>query len=583
MPAITLKDSIYIGTGTKDDSALAQFDSTTQGTAVPRMTTTQRDAIVTPITGLEIYNTTTGAKNIYNGSSWVAGGLSVVGFADFDTDVSDTMKFADGAYLDNPTVVVTSDGATITLAFEDSGGGDVRVIFSAGVVIVDCTPTLTATLTAGSDTAPMLNYAYILESAPTVITISTSGFPVTRHAPVATVLCQSAASMVPPVGPYKVHAWTNHMSNGDGGHLDHLNSWVRKQNATWEDGVNQTYTITTNGGSADNVIFTSSSGTVLQLHDHTFPAFSGTPDMYVVNGATAYAIATDLNTLLTDSASGSMSGRRFSLVVWGVVSQDTGDCKLYVNLPSGSYNSDAAVIADSSKFSNYTIPSEFTGTGFLISEWKLRHQTSASGTWSNVQQVNLRGQPPTIGAGGGVAGSTEFEDSTFKILAVADNTKEIIFDASNITTATTRTITMPDADVTLGGGGVPTVYQNTFKLTSNLDNTTSTYADIDATNIKQTVTLTGGETIDVVYFFSNVIQITGGTGTYKLVADTTDADSVIELEYGRSANAGSLTLLGRWTGLGAGTFDFKPQFKTSANTARVETLSPVSWKVFVYA
>lgn len=134
-----------------------------------------------------------------------------------------------------------------------------------------------------------------------------------------------------------------------------------------------------------------------------------------------------------------------------------------------------------------------------------------------------------------------------------------------------------------GGGATPTFFHGEFFLSSNIDITSGTYADIDATNIKQSVTLTGGETVVAKFYLSNVTQITGGTGTYKLVAGTTDADTVVEVQYGRSADDGSLTLVGQWTGLVAATHDFKPQFKTSANTARVETLSPVTWEVIVYA
>lgn len=55
-----------------DASALFQVDSTTQGVLIPRMTTTQRDNIPSPSTGLEIYNTTTNEPNYYNGTSWVS-------------------------------------------------------------------------------------------------------------------------------------------------------------------------------------------------------------------------------------------------------------------------------------------------------------------------------------------------------------------------------------------------------------------------------------------------------------------------------------------------------------------------------
>ena len=47
-------------------------------------------------------------------------------------------------------------------------------------------------------------------------------------------------------------------------------------------------------------------------------------------------------------------------------------------------------------------------------------------------------------------GTTDFDDSTFRVSDNGDSTKKIALEASGITTATVRTITMPDADVDLG-------------------------------------------------------------------------------------------------------------------------------------
>ena len=58
---------------TSDPSAVAaiEISSTTKGLLLPRMTTTQRDAI-TAVAGLVIYNTTTTKMECYDGATWQA-------------------------------------------------------------------------------------------------------------------------------------------------------------------------------------------------------------------------------------------------------------------------------------------------------------------------------------------------------------------------------------------------------------------------------------------------------------------------------------------------------------------------------
>lgn len=65
-------------------SAMLSMSSTTLGFLPPRMTTAQRDAISSPATGLQVYNTTTNQYNLYDGTSWMpfsqsAGGTVTAG------------------------------------------------------------------------------------------------------------------------------------------------------------------------------------------------------------------------------------------------------------------------------------------------------------------------------------------------------------------------------------------------------------------------------------------------------------------------------------------------------------------------
>ncbi|KKN98406.1 hypothetical protein LCGC14_0144980 [marine sediment metagenome] len=56
--------------GAPGASAICQMDSTTKGFLPPRMTPTQRDAIVSPATGLLVFNTTGNGYNFYTGANW---------------------------------------------------------------------------------------------------------------------------------------------------------------------------------------------------------------------------------------------------------------------------------------------------------------------------------------------------------------------------------------------------------------------------------------------------------------------------------------------------------------------------------
>jgi len=54
-----------------NSSALLQADSTTKGFLKPRLTTAQKNAIVTPAAGLEVYDTDLNRPCFYSGSAWV--------------------------------------------------------------------------------------------------------------------------------------------------------------------------------------------------------------------------------------------------------------------------------------------------------------------------------------------------------------------------------------------------------------------------------------------------------------------------------------------------------------------------------
>jgi len=328
------------------------------------------------------------------------------------TNTGGVLKIFNGAILEDTTLDVISDGVTVSLTLEKLGGGDIDLFFDSNFQLFDATPIASVNLTAGTDVAPILNYVYIPQST-NVLTTNTTGFPDVQIAPIAKVLVQSPASLQSD-GCYMCFGWDDHLSSSVSkqGHLSHINRWVREQNATWLKGVLPSVDITVNAGTSDNVDFATTIGDILQLHQNSFPATdTGTgSEIYVVNDfTTPFEKITDLNEIdALDDGTAISNNNRYNLVIWGVSSEDFTETKVYLNLPDGTYINDADAINDINNTSNFNIPLDFKGAGFLIARVTLKFQTASSGTYTLVNLQDLRGLfPATSAASGGLSGSLQ--------------------------------------------------------------------------------------------------------------------------------------------------------------------------------
>jgi hypothetical protein len=67
----TFNGNVGVGTTSPNSSAMLDVNSTTKGLLPPRMSSSQRDAILNPVDGLIIFNTTSGCLNYYFSGSWL--------------------------------------------------------------------------------------------------------------------------------------------------------------------------------------------------------------------------------------------------------------------------------------------------------------------------------------------------------------------------------------------------------------------------------------------------------------------------------------------------------------------------------
>lgn len=157
--------------GDENPSAALWISGTTQGFLPPRMTTTQRDAIASPASGLEVYNTDTNAIEFYNGTVWAGmGGGSPAGS---DTQVQFNSSGAFGASSN-----LTWDGTFLTAANVKTGqindnassltlqcdGGELSLNASAGGIHLTSTDSTVIHCTGGAVTVTSDNGGVMIQS-----------------------------------------------------------------------------------------------------------------------------------------------------------------------------------------------------------------------------------------------------------------------------------------------------------------------------------------------------------------------------------------------------------------------------------
>lgn len=176
-------DLIGVGTGTPDLSSVLEVVSTVRGILTPRMTETQRDAIASPATGLELYNLTTRAKNAYNGASWLGTSqISAFTIEIFQASDLDDIAVAGVITITVPTEIIIKSEADIVTAtrfvVEATGRLFIRstmniIYIGTGtwITVVDASPS-----TLGSGGIVLDNFIVIGNPAATLFDIDGANF-----------------------------------------------------------------------------------------------------------------------------------------------------------------------------------------------------------------------------------------------------------------------------------------------------------------------------------------------------------------------------------------------------------------------
>lgn len=318
------------------------------------------------------------------------------------------MDFFNGTIVEKFSTFVTSDGTTVVMKLEKTGGGDLTLKFSSGESVFDTTPAIEVELVVGTNAIPKENFVYVLEST-RALTVSTS-WPTTEHIKIAYTLVPSASRVNGVVNNdflYVNQSWNDFEKAPNGeGHLSHITEHARRLGALYFSGCEG---IATQDG--NDLWVSVAAGTVYQLHEHRVDALdsdtagAGVSICVINDPDSAYASINSLNEITKLSDGSAIGNNKYvAFVVWVAANEEDSPSPLMLNLPEGEYNSAADASKDVNGVSNFSIPREYrleSSVGFLVATFVCKHTTSAM----EIQITNdLRGEDPTHVGGGGTGG-----------------------------------------------------------------------------------------------------------------------------------------------------------------------------------
>jgi len=328
--------------------------------------------------------------------------------------------YFDGAIRETFDFRTYSDGINSYGILSNPNGSDkLTLVYSDGWYDFQVPDTIQ--LISGTATTPQIQYAYI-DAATRTLQVSSGGYPIIEHSKVATLIIADAVS-TQDYGALRNQNINDHFkSDDDNGHVLHMAERIRVMNAEWESGTAASLL-----GTPTNVYIDVTGGKVWQMHLQTFPTIemsSGDGINIVNDPVSPYRNTTNLNDITVYSDGSNWNNEWGNIVIWGVCNKTGEISHLMCNLPSDGYLQEDAAVEDPDNFTNYTIPRDFRGVGFLIGRFTIRRSGGNFTYNSGTGYLDLRGYMPnnTVGGGTGSSGITDYtqlDDTPSSLIALA--------------------------------------------------------------------------------------------------------------------------------------------------------------------
>lgn len=385
--------------------AVVNIISNSKGILIPRMTTTQRNAIGSPSNSLLIYNTTTTQYEFYTGSTWqslasyINGTLTVTGA----TSLQSTLNVTGGSTFANVTI---NGNETVNGILTVTGNSVLASVTGGSTTLGSLTVTGATSLQSVTSTGSTVNGILSVTGNTTLVNVTGASITAT-----GTILAASGTSGTPGIsfsGDTDTGIWNsaaNQISFSTGGSERFRIESTGQIKAVYESTLGTDYNTTLDNGylcrawvnfdgTSSNLTGTySRTGTTITVsitsHGLTtgqsvyldFTSGTGTDGIYIVTvvNANSYTV--------TDSVSGSTSGNvtqfryiRASGNVSSITDNGTGDytVNFTTSMPDANYSAVASNIGDSSV--GYIVLISGRGVSNSVSSFRINSRNTSSNT-----------------------------------------------------------------------------------------------------------------------------------------------------------------------------------------------------------